>query len=312
MNNLTESEIEEIIYKSPWLLDERFIIPNILGSRKEKGRQINIGCNDNRYIDLLFKDTRDNRPVIVELKKESLNRDAIAQILEYRGYINLLNDERKEEWEEEFGINYFCPKMILIGKTVDEATLIAANLAGVEIRLFENEENSDHCISFENIITKLDEWNSFRKSGNRTLVERDDWVSDIVDRTNEVLNENFEFLSTIKSPAKVTNRTGFFERNFPFLNIPIRKNDENIIGIYEYYDDNLPFDEYFIYCDLERDIEEFDIEKFNFFTENGFEIISPYGQLILKVPRKILDDENEYESFLSHIIDIYNEIEEEE
>ncbi|WP_255547793.1 hypothetical protein [Crassaminicella indica] len=41
----------------------------------------------------MFKDTRDNRPVIVELKKESLIRENIAQILEYRALVVSMDDE---------------------------------------------------------------------------------------------------------------------------------------------------------------------------------------------------------------------------
>ncbi|MBU3108079.1 hypothetical protein [Clostridium gasigenes] len=80
---LKEKDIEDIIYNSPWLMDERFVIPNIRGAKNQPGRQVNIGgIRLNRYIDLLFKDTRDNRPVIVELKKCRLERENIAQILE--------------------------------------------------------------------------------------------------------------------------------------------------------------------------------------------------------------------------------------
>jgi hypothetical protein len=67
---ITEQQIENIIYESPLLLDERYIIPKISGKSGENGRQVNVGKDNNRYIDLLFKDTRDNRPVIIELKKE--------------------------------------------------------------------------------------------------------------------------------------------------------------------------------------------------------------------------------------------------
>ncbi len=36
--DLLEKNIEDIIYNSPWLLDERYIIPKIKGSRNEFGR----------------------------------------------------------------------------------------------------------------------------------------------------------------------------------------------------------------------------------------------------------------------------------
>ena len=95
MLSLTENQIEEIIYSSPWLVDERFLIPNIIGSRGEKGRQINIGRDKSRFIDLLFKDTRDKRPVIIELKRGKILRENIGQILEYRALLLSLDDDQK-------------------------------------------------------------------------------------------------------------------------------------------------------------------------------------------------------------------------
>lgn len=98
---LQEKHIEDIIYNSPWLLDERFIVSSIKGIAGP-GRQVNVGKGQNRYIDLLFKDTRDNRPVVIELKKGELVRENIAQILEYRALVISIDEDARVEWEKEF------------------------------------------------------------------------------------------------------------------------------------------------------------------------------------------------------------------
>lgn len=50
---LQEKHIEDILYNSPWLLDERFIVPSIKGNAG-LGRQVNVGrghpCRDGGWI----------------------------------------------------------------------------------------------------------------------------------------------------------------------------------------------------------------------------------------------------------------------
>ena len=70
----TESEIEDLLVDHPDLVEE--------GLRFE-GRQLQLG--DLRP-DLLFRD-RVGNPLIVEVKKESISRSDIGQIMEYRGLV---------------------------------------------------------------------------------------------------------------------------------------------------------------------------------------------------------------------------------
>ena len=61
IESFSETEVEDILYENFWIINPNYEIPDILGSTGKKGRQINIGNDYPRYIDLLFKDTLDNR-----------------------------------------------------------------------------------------------------------------------------------------------------------------------------------------------------------------------------------------------------------
>jgi hypothetical protein len=311
---ITEQKIETIIYESPWLLDERFVIPNISGSEGEYGRQINIGKDNSRFIDLLFKDTRDNRPVIIELKKGKIIRENIAQTLEYRALITSLNEESKDTWETEFGQNYYAPKMILIGNEADEDTILSANLAGIEIRTFKTEYDSEIGFdSFKELKTKLEEWNNFRRSGNRTLIERGDWIMKIYEDITTILNKEFKEKVTLKKPYYITGKRNYIHQFFPFLNMPIFYEEEEIIGIYEYFDEELPFDDKYIYCDFFFLYENKKSEKVNNeiialakkrMNKAGFELINYTEDKIpfIKIPRNIFEIESELRKSIKSIV----------
>lgn len=322
--NISEKQIEKLIYENPWILDERFIVPNIPGSQGDNGRQVNIGKKRSRFIDLLFKDTRDNRPVIIEIKKVYLKRIDIAQIIEYRSLLASCDDDTRELWKAEFDQNYFAPKMILVGRMADSDTILSANLAGVEVRTFGSVyENEIGFETFKELKTKLKEWNDFRSTGNRTLIERTDWVQSIVDKINRILENDFDDLSTINKPYTLKGNKCYIEYTFPFLNIPIFFNDEILVGIYEYFDEEFPFDNQFFYCDYsflydKEDQEELDeknilhIKKIMIKAGYDFATMTDSEIPTLKIPRKILEEENELKktikSLINNALGIYNKL----
>ncbi len=309
MITLSEKEIEDIIYSAPWLVSHRYIISNIVGSSKEKGRQIRVG---KKFIDLLFKDTIDNRPVIVELKKGQLKRVDIAQILEYRALILTLSDGDKAKWEKEFEINYYSPKLILIGSEAPEEVKISANLAGIEIREFGRDTDLEiDFFKIQNIPEKLEAWNRFMKSGNRNLEDRDGWIekiykwcSDVCITTNDV---------SITKLAKTSAGNGWIEGiYFPFINIGIQCEQDNLIGIYEYFSPDLKFDDEFFYLDFYFDIRDD-------YSEGTIEVIDKYikseiekigfnfcfesdDYYTIKLSRVLLENEQEFKNNLIKIL----------
>ncbi|MCT4596313.1 MAG: hypothetical protein N4A50_00335 [Vallitalea sp.] len=318
--NLLEKDIEDIIYNSPWLLDERYVIPKIKGSRNESGRQINIGRNGlNRYIDLLFKDTRDNRPVIVELKKESLTRENIAQILEYRALVVSMEEENKIEWQSEFEQNYYCPKLILIGTTASEEVKICANLAGVEIRTLGGIEDLQVNFSDINDINdKLNNWNGFLNTGNRTIEDRDEWIKQIYDWIKNAVDEygNGE-VTTIKKLYTTSSRNAWItDRVFPFINMTLYYKDRYLCGVYEYYDEELSFSDEYIYFDFlvqsiyyneyenEEVLEEMENKANVLLVNKGYEILNfDDGMAAVKISRSILNDYNEFKDVFIPLIE---------
>lgn len=289
---LTEKHIESLIYNSPWLLDERYSIPKIKGSAGW-GRQIDLGKGNNRFIDLLFKDNRDNRPVIVELKRGKVVRENIAQILEYRGLLLSLDEEHKDEWESEFESNFYIPKLLLIGASADEETIISANLSGIDLRFFENSKsNNIEFRNFKQLQVKIKEWNEFRQSGNRTLIERDDWLQEIIDLVSEFVNEFAKtkktVLSTIQTIPKLNKSItkSYIDYNFPFLNIPVLYEGEQILGIYEFYDEHSPFSAEHFYIDIPF-IWEYEIE--NELSQKAFGMARSF-----KSDNVVIYDKNEY------------------
>lgn len=247
---LTESQIEDIIYNSPWLLDDNYIIPEIKGAKGQFGRQVNPLKKGGKFIDLLFKDITDERPVIIELKKGCLTRESIGQILEYKSLLMTLEESTKEAWVKEFGRNYYCPKLILIGNTINEGIRIAANLAGVEVRTFDMELSSLDLSTFKEIEKRQQEWNLFRKSGKRAIHERERWINDLLDRINKIV-VGFPGLQTIIQVPRPKASKTYFEIGNPFINIPFQLEDEVIGGMYEYFDDQLPFNDDYLYFEFE-------------------------------------------------------------
>ncbi len=313
---IQEKHIEDIIYNSPWLLDERYVIPSIRG-KLVPGRQVNVGRNKNRYIDLLFKDTRDDRPVIIELKKGELRREDIAQTLEYRALMISADEEVKSEWENEFGRNYYCPKLILIGSSVTDEIKISANIAGIEVRTFEIDEGKLIDLeSLEKIDRKLNEWNNFRKSGNRTLEDREDWVREIFEYVQEAVEEcGINSVTTAKKLYETTKRDSYIIGTVhPFLNFKIDYNGDFIAGIYEYYNEYTYSEEYVYFDFLIQEIynyENRDAEILHKLEDKAREILDSKGYNIngfsdgmatITIPRKMLNNAAEFKTKLIYLI----------
>lgn len=249
---LSEKKIEDIIYGSPWLVDSNFIVPKIMGASNEYGRQVNVGKDKNRYIDLLLKDTKDNRPVIIEIKKGKLVRENVAQILEYKALIVSLPEKQLHHWRDEFDSNYYAPKLILVGTEADDEVVLSANLAGIQIRTLTGLEKVELKFnSIGEIDTKLKEWSEFIDSGNRTLIERSEWLETIIEKVNNIIESIDSYdLESIKEVPSISSKRAYFGQEFPFLNLPIYYKDKGLIGFYEYFGEGTPYSDKYFYCDL--------------------------------------------------------------
>jgi hypothetical protein len=70
---MLEKEIENILAKHPELIEEGLTL---------EGRQF---CVDGKFVDLLFKDAN-GQQLLVEIKRETVKRADVAQLIDYAGY----------------------------------------------------------------------------------------------------------------------------------------------------------------------------------------------------------------------------------
>lgn len=127
---VSEKEIEDLIYEYPWILSPSLRPANVKGTRG-KGRGIIISGKE---LDILFEDTQDNRPTIIEIKRGKLTREHMGQILEYRGLFSMFLEN--EDIRTIFGERLAFPKLILVGEGIDEDTRRACMLMNIEVRTF--------------------------------------------------------------------------------------------------------------------------------------------------------------------------------
>lgn len=316
---LKDNDIAELLYGFPWLLDNRFIISDINGNQG-KGRKVSIGRSGfYREIELLFKDTRDSRPVIVEVHKAGITRDDVARILEYRSLVTSMDEELKSIWRNEFGNNFFAPKMIIVGTDASEEVIISANLAGIELKLLKGANAME--LNFANInqiAEKLNQWDNFLKSGNRTIIERHNWVEEIFGKIRDFVNRyGNEDISTINSLCKTSLKNSYVRgQAFPFINIPIRYQDKELLGFYEYCGSELPFDESFIYCDFIIEHSYYSTNKDDetmketvrrtkeILQQKGYDIIAyESGMATIRIERKFLENNEEFNKLLKKLFD---------
>ena len=70
---MNEKEFENILVKYPELIEEGLLI---------KGRQVNI---NGKFVDLIFQD-RHGQQLIVEIKKGTIKRENLGQLMDYEGH----------------------------------------------------------------------------------------------------------------------------------------------------------------------------------------------------------------------------------
>lgn len=326
MTNKKEIEIEDFLYENPWLIDPSYEIARIKGE-KVHGRQVNVGneVTGGRYVDLLLKDTLSGRPVIVELKKDEIQRKDIGQTLEYRALFLVLPDNIREQFNNEFGKNYIVPKLVVIGENCTEEIRLSANLAGIEVK--ELKRKIKKSIDIEKVVKEFRDYREFieQKSmsfrGKISKIEK--WFDILQETCKEVEGEleayGFESIS---------GENFWTGTDLPFMDFGVRttgKFKKYICGFYEFYlyteDEtyDLPYDSDFFYGEIwfadfkEEIIENKEAEKY---VRDGLrhkEIkevrIDQEGKsFITDIPRHYLEDNKELKSIFKKYIELSLEL----
>ncbi|MBR1738460.1 MAG: hypothetical protein IJ736_15885 [Firmicutes bacterium] len=317
--DISVEKLEEIIYNAPWLIDEKLAVANIKGETGENGRHICLSFNKSRFIKLLFKDTRSNRPVIVDIINGDVGKENVADIMLYRAILVSTTDENRKALESEFGNNYHCPRLIIIGKSASADMYISANLAGIEILTYaDDKETAINFDKLEVIDERIKNWKEFKDSGEVTLEERDKWAEDIYYKIDDIVY-NMQIPDLSMSKLYRTNAKFFWTEGmvYPFVNIGFTYNNEYLAGIYEYFTEEMPYSGKSIYFDFvvpslyyDYGNDEESTEKIKdivegIMTDNGFPIIKfDHGQITIKIKRNILANDDELRDTITELINL--------
>jgi len=319
MSNKKEIEIEDYLYKNPWLINPSYEIARIKGE-KVNGRQVNVGneVSGGRYIDLLLKDTLSGRPVIVELKKDEIQRKDIGQTLEYRTLLLVLPDDIREQFSSEFGKIYLVPKLVLVGENCTEEVRLSANLAGIEIKELKRKDISIIDIkkvkkefeSYHNLIYR--EGSSLRGRIGKIKI----WF--------EILNAVSKEFNMLAYGGDIILSNSWTGSSFPFMDFGVKTSKDPIkyiCGFHEFYfyakDEkyDLPYDSDFFYGEIwfadfkEEIIKNKEAEKY---VRDGLRhkeikevrIHQEGKSFITDIPRHYLEDNKELNSIFKKYIEL--------
>lgn len=264
--NLSEKEVQHLIADYPWLLNLDY---EIVTELKNKG--IEYRLTDNKRADLILRDKKSGRPVIVEFKKIPFNRENIGQILEYKARIIQEYTSDNSILRDIFEEKILVPIMVLVVPSCTAEARLACNLSNIDIYEYNNKTVSE--IMLPEKKKSLEEFKkSFINEQIPFSINRDDLVDRVYKQIYELLLEE----NLIHGWTKYKNPPGeyFITLNHLFINKQIFKDYEISIGIVEdifndsnnnkiiieYYSQNLDT--------FNRFIDEYKNQKFTLNNDN--------------------------------------------
>ncbi len=324
---MERADIIRLIADYPWFLDDRYMLSGMEGEQG-MGRGVSIGREGfERQIDLLFQDSRDGRPVIVQVKAGRLTSADVSAMLEFKALLASLADDTRRAWHKEFGRNYYIPQMILVAQEASEDVKMGAALSGIRVSLLTGQEDLDiNFSSMAELEKHMQAWDSFVNSGNRTIHEREAWVEHIFALVKDFIEDSGdEELETCGILSTTSLKNSYVRgRIFPFINIPIKYQGKELMGLYEYFDDSLAFSASHIYCDIliqaiyysgNRESRHLDImEKIalELLKKKGYDIVQfAGGMATFKVDRSILESPVRFKEFLHKTVEDARTLQEE-
>ena len=126
VSNLKEKDVQNLIADFPWLLNLDY---ESVEQLERKGKEY--GLSQKKRADLILKDKKSGRPVIVEFKASTFHRENIGQILEYRARIISEYNNDESILREIFHNKILSPIMILVVPECDAEARLACNLSGI-------------------------------------------------------------------------------------------------------------------------------------------------------------------------------------
>jgi len=224
VTELSEKEVQRLIADYPWLLNLDY---EIISELNNKGMEYQL--SESKRADLVLKDRKSGRPVIVEFKSIPFYRENIGQILEYRARIlkEYTNDDSilKGIFEDKM----LVPILLLVVPECSGEARLACNLSGIEIYEYGK-------VAPELMVPErrkyLDEFASSLEQKDLPFnEERSSYVDGVYDSIQELLSE-MDRLSGWKNYRKPPGEY-FFNLNHLFINKWIFTDYEISIGIFE-------------------------------------------------------------------------------
>lgn len=224
INDLEEKEVQKLIADFPWLLNLDYEnIPQF----KNKGMEYKL--SGNKRTDLILRDRKSGRPVIVEFKAIPFYRENIGQILEYRAKI--INEYTKDTsiLREIFEDKMVSPIMILVVPNCTAEARLACNLSGIDI--YEYDKNISEFVFPEKRKTLEEFIKNINNADIPFTQERGVYIDKIYIEMRDLLNE----LDLMEGWKMYRHPSGEYFRviNHLFINKCLFSDNEICIGIYE-------------------------------------------------------------------------------
>lgn len=224
VSDLSEREVQKLIADYPWLLNIDYEkIPEL----KEKGMEYLL--SDNKRADLILRDRKSGRPVLVEFKAVEFSRENIGQILEYRARLISEYSDEASVLSGIFGKKLYAPIMVLVVPSCTAESRLACNLSGIEI--YEYEKAVPEIMVPEKRKYLDGFMTEFRDDDIPFDEERYEKVDEVYKSIREVLEEE-GCISGWKNYMKP--RGEYYDAyNHLFINKCLFESNEIVIGIYE-------------------------------------------------------------------------------
>lgn len=134
---LSEKTVQTLIADYPWLLNLDY--ETVFGL-KNKGMEVLV--SDQKRIDLILRDRKTGRPVLIEFKAVPFYRENIGQILEYRARVIQEMTKEGSYLYDIFEDKLLAPILILVVPTCSPESRLACNLAGIDVYEYDKLEKA--------------------------------------------------------------------------------------------------------------------------------------------------------------------------
>jgi hypothetical protein len=151
----------------------------------------------------------------------------------------------------------------------------------------------------------------------RSILQREAWVEEVFKWVRNYLGSYGNSDITTCSALCTTSLVNSYVRGrvFPFINIPIRYQNKELLGLYEYCGDEWPLSGNYIYCDFiiqsiyyaeNKDAGRMSLlenKTRDYFKSLGYEILQFCdGMVTITIERSILEKETEFKNLLAKLL----------